>query len=90
MQPEMTEVADGLKLPPVPEIIRDDDGKYMGVKDDWTYYRIQAFTFGAVIASMVAYLAAQFVDVYLFHFWKRLTNGKHLWLRNNGSTMIQP
>ena len=37
---------------------------------------------------MLAYLTAQFVDVYLFHFWKRLTNGKHLWLRNNGSTMI--
>jgi hypothetical protein len=45
-------------------------------------------TSGAVLASMVAYLAAQFCDVYLFHFWKRLTKGKHLWLRNNGSTMI--
>ena len=45
-------------------------------------------TRGAVFASMLAYLAAQFCDVYLFHFWKRLTKGKHLWLRNNGSTMI--
>jgi uncharacterized integral membrane protein (TIGR00697 family) len=26
--------------------------------------------------------------VFLFHFWKRLTNGRHLWLRNNGSTLI--
>ena len=43
---------------------------------------------GAVWASMVAYLAAQLCDVYLFHFWKRLTNGKHLWLRNNGSTLV--
>jgi len=43
---------------------------------------------GAVLASMVAYLAAQFCDVFMFHFWKRLTRGKHLWLRNNGSTMI--
>ena len=24
----------------------------------------------------------------LFHFWKRLTRGKHLWLRNNGSTLV--
>ena len=39
-------------------------------------------------ASMVAYLFAQFVDVRLFHFWKGLTNGKHLWLRNNGSTIL--
>jgi len=22
----------------------------------------------------------------LFHFWKRMTKGKHLWLRNNAST----
>jgi len=37
---------------------------------------------------MIAYLAAQFVDVRLFHFWKRLTNGKHLWIRNNFSTVL--
>ncbi|MCB9849286.1 MAG: queuosine precursor transporter [Phycisphaerales bacterium] len=43
---------------------------------------------GAVLASMCAYIAAQFCDVFLFHFWKKLTKGKHLWLRNNGSTMI--
>ena len=36
---------------------------------------------------MVAYLFAQFIDVRVFHFWKKLTNGKHLWLRNNGSTI---
>ena len=41
----------------------------------------------AVLASMVAYLAAQFIDIRLFHFWKRLTKGKHLWLRNNASTI---
>ena len=48
-------------------------------------------TFGltgaAVASSMIAYLIAQFVDVRLFHFWKRLTKGKHLWLRNNFSTL---
>ena len=41
-----------------------------------------------IAASMVAYLFAQFIDVKIFHFWKRLTNGKHLWLRNNGSTIV--
>ena len=40
----------------------------------------------AVGASMLAYLLAQFIDIRVFHFWKRLTKGKHLWLRNNGST----
>ena len=40
-----------------------------------------------IAASMIAYLFAQFIDVRIFHFWKRLTDGKHLWLRNNGSTI---
>jgi hypothetical protein len=40
----------------------------------------------AVTASMMAYLFAQFIDIQIYHFWKRLTKGKHLWLRNNGST----
>lgn len=42
----------------------------------------------AIIASMFAYLTAQFIDIRLFHFWKDLTQGKHLWLRNNGSTIV--
>ena len=37
---------------------------------------------------MLAYVAAQYCDVQLFHFWKKLTKGKHLWLRNNFSTLI--
>lgn len=41
-----------------------------------------------IIASMVAYLAAQFIDVRLYHFWKKLTKGKYLWLRNNASTFL--
>lgn len=52
------------------------------------FHIIYKCTAGAVFASMAAYLTAQFVDVYLFHFWKKLTKGKHLWLRNNGSTLI--
>ena len=42
----------------------------------------------AVSASMMSYLFAQYIDVRVFHFWKQLTNGKHLWLRNNGSTIF--
>ncbi|MEL0288360.1 MAG: queuosine precursor transporter, partial [Gammaproteobacteria bacterium] len=49
---------------------------------------LYATTSGAVFASMMAYLAAQYCDVALFHFWKRLTKGKHLWLRNNASTIV--
>lgn len=42
----------------------------------------------AIFASMVAYLLAQLIDVRLYHFWRHLTDGRHLWLRNNGSTML--
>jgi uncharacterized integral membrane protein (TIGR00697 family) len=53
---------------------------------DQTFSKVFGFTFVAVGASMTAYLIAQLVDVQLFHFWKKLTKGKHLWLRNNAST----
>ncbi|WP_413442049.1 queuosine precursor transporter [Synechococcus sp. MIT S1220] len=56
--------------------------------DDSTFRTLQQLSFGAVGASMVAYLTAQFVDVRLFHFWKKRTKGKALWLRNNGSTLV--
>lgn len=41
----------------------------------------------AVLASMTAYLAAQYIDIQIYHFWKKYTKGKMLWLRNNFSTM---
>lgn len=41
----------------------------------------------AVIASMIAYLFAQYIDIQVYHFWKKITNGKMLWVRNNFSTI---
>ena len=61
---------------------------------DWSPVSDQLFhkVFGlfgpAVAASMAAYRTAQFIDIRVFHFWKRLTGGRHLWLRNNGSTVF--
>ncbi|MBT6176248.1 MAG: queuosine precursor transporter [Deltaproteobacteria bacterium] len=52
------------------------------------FFEMKGLAFGAIAASMIAYLAAQFCDVRLFHFWKKLTGGKHLWLRNNASTVV--
>jgi uncharacterized integral membrane protein (TIGR00697 family) len=68
--------------PATGEIVRDAAGRLP------VFFEIRALTFGAVTASMIAYLAAQLCDVYLFHFWKRITRGRMLWVRNNGSTMI--
>ncbi|MBU2548979.1 MAG: queuosine precursor transporter [Proteobacteria bacterium] len=39
-------------------------------------------------ASLIAYLVSQLHDVWAYDFWKRTTQGRHLWLRNNASTMV--
>ena len=57
------------------------------IVDDFTYNTVFQNAWRLITASMAAYLFAQFIDVRVFHFWKKLTNGKHLWLRNNGSTI---
>jgi len=48
---------------------------------------IYTLTTSAMFASMLAYVAAQYCDVHIFHYLKTLTKGKHLWLRNNVSTL---
>ncbi|MDA8599033.1 queuosine precursor transporter [Porticoccaceae bacterium] len=48
---------------------------------------LYACTSGAVFASMIAYVAAQYCDVQLFHYFKRITKGRYLWVRNNFSTL---
>ncbi|MBT8258009.1 MAG: queuosine precursor transporter [Bacteroidia bacterium] len=61
---------------------------------DWSpvqdplYTQVFGSTAIAVLASMMAYLFAQFVDIHIYHFWKALTQGRHLWLRNNFSTFL--
>lgn len=56
--------------------------------DNMLFTRVFGATGIAVFASMTAYLLAQYIDIQLFHFWKKLTKGKHLWIRNNFSTFL--
>lgn len=56
--------------------------------DDTTFTKVFALSPIAVLASMMAYLFAQYIDIAIYHFWKKLTNGKYLWLRNNFSTFL--
>ena len=58
------------------------------VVDNETYNVVFRNAWRVIAASMIAYLFAQSIDVRLFHFWKKITNGKHLWLRNNASTVF--
>ncbi len=45
------------------------------------------FTPHFVLGSLFVYLVSQNLDVWIFHYIKHKTNGKHLWLRNNVSTI---
>lgn len=60
------------------------------VKEEFlsAFNSILGFAPRIVLASMVAYIISQTHDVYAFHFWKDKTEGKHLWFRNNASTMV--
>ncbi len=56
--------------------------------NDTSFSKVFALSPIAVLASMIAYLLAQYVDIAIYHFWKKVTRGKHLWLRNNFSTFL--
>lgn len=52
------------------------------------FAQVLALTPRITIAGLIAYFVSQHHDIWAFHFWKRKTNGKHLWLRNNASTIV--
>ncbi len=52
------------------------------------FAEVLALTPRIVLGSMIAYLISQHHDVWAFNFWKERTKGKHLWLRNNASTLV--
>ena len=54
--------------------------------DGETFYIVFSKTLIAVISSMLAYLFSQYIDIQIYHFWKKKTKGNYLWLRNNFST----
>lgn len=68
--------------PATGELLRDHAGRLP------VFFEVRELAFGVVAASLAAYLLAQWCDVRLFHFWKWLTSGRHLWLRNNASTLV--
>ncbi|CAI8326529.1 MAG: Uncharacterised protein [Flavobacteriaceae bacterium] len=55
---------------------------------DVLFSKVFGSTIIAVFASMITYLLAQFIDIRIYHFWKNLTKGRMLWLRNNFSTFF--
>lgn len=65
--------------------------QFVPAPDDFVQPHLEAI-FGFLpriaLGSMAAYLISQMHDVWAFHFWKTRTEGRHLWLRNNASTMV--
>lgn len=53
-----------------------------------TFEAVKTIATDTIFGSMIAYMVAQFIDVYIFHYFKEKTNGKKLWLRNNASTLV--
>ncbi|MBD3249820.1 queuosine precursor transporter [Candidatus Woesearchaeota archaeon] len=51
------------------------------------FSQVVALTPRIALAGFIAYLISQHHDIWAFHFWKKKTRGKHLWLRNNASTI---
>lgn len=58
----------------------------------WTgeeaFAKVLGSTSRIIIASFIAYLISQYHDVWAFHFWRKITKGRYLWLRNNASTFV--
>ena len=66
----------------------------IAVKPDASYSLQEQYSqiFGSslrmTIASLVSFVVAQQLDVFMFSFWGKITKGKHLWIRNNLSTIV--
>lgn len=76
------------QIPSIGSVDVDTGEAVAGEDFDHMFNQVFGKTGRAVAASMIAYLVAQLVDIQVFHFWRRLTKGKHLWLRNNASTVF--
>ncbi len=75
-------------LPPSP-MWSNPMGEILGPVNMQEVFQVAFHTPGILLgASMTAYLIAQLFDVRLYHFWWKLTKGRHMWIRNNGSTAV--
>ncbi len=67
-------------------------GKLLPPAEFWKHQEAYEIILGAtpriVLASIIAYLISQSHDIWAFHWWREKTDGRHLWLRNNLSTIV--
>lgn len=59
-----------------------------GLVNDAQFTAVFGQSLWIIVGSIVAFLVSQVIDVTLFHFLKRKTGEKMIWLRSTGSTVI--
>ena len=65
---------------------KDPSGQPLNI--NYAYTLIFSQGISIIAGSLTAFLLSQFVDVYTFHWIRRLTGHKKLWLRATGSTVV--
>jgi queuosine precursor transporter len=77
-------------LPPAPFWMElnntDPQGNPFNI--DFAFNSIYRQGLGIIIGSVVAFLVSQFLDATVFHWLRRYTGSKKIWLRATGSTLV--
>lgn len=83
-------VLGGTKLPPADFWLQINNVDVHGQPFDINYAYSTIFRqgLGIIVGSLSAFLLSQFVDVYTFHYLRKFTGHRKLWLRATGSTII--
>lgn len=60
----------------------------MGYEGQNSFAEVLGYPFRIILGGLLGYYISQRADIYIYHKIKHLTNGKHVWLRNNVSTIF--
>jgi len=55
---------------------------------NYAFFKTMTQGMGIIVASLIAFLVGQFLDVFIFQKLRRITGAKVLWLRATGSTLV--
>lgn len=64
------------------------DPRGMPFDINYAYHTVFRAGLGIIVGSLTAFLVSQLVDAYVFHYFRKLTGTKYLWLRATGSTVV--
>lgn len=68
--------------------VRNEAGNVVVGIDEKVFFTVFGQSLWIIIGSIVAFLVAQLVDVFVFWFFRQRTGGKMIWLRATGSTVV--